>query len=397
MKTSHLLAVLLTTVLAISTLYAPQPLLPIFRQEFGVSEASTALLITVAMLPLGLAPLAYGFFLESFSSKRMMAGALFLLAVTEACIGLCSTFEAVLGLRFAQGLIIPAMLTSIMTYLSAATPAHAMRRVMAVYIATTTVGGFCGRFFAGQLAAAFSWRAPFFALAVSLFAAMFFITSLPPDARPAFERIKLSAIPEVLKKPGFFRVYAMAFCIFFVFAATLNYLPYRLASITGEYSASRTGFMYLGYLMGISSSLFSMRTVKLLGGEVRALATGVIIMFLSVCLFAVPSQLALFTSLFVLCTGMFLTHSVAPGAINSSSGDKKGVTNGLYISFYYSGGTLGSYLPGLAQEHFGWTAYLGTLFFVLVLALYFAATVKAGSFQAAAITHAPIDPKSPHP
>lgn len=383
MKTSHLLTVLAATILAISTLYAPQPILPLFRERFGVSEASAALLITVTMFPLGLAPLAYGYFLESFSSKRMMGAALFLLAATETAIGFCASFEAVLALRLAQGLIIPAMLTSIMTYISSATPPASIRRVMAVYIATTTVGGFCGRFFAGQLAAMFGWRAPFFALGAMLAASVFLIRALPPDARPAFERIRLDAISEVMKKTGFFRVYAMAFCIFFVFAAMLNYLPFRLISITGEYSASRTGFMYLGYLMGISSSLFSTRFAKILGGEARAMAAGIAIMFVSVCLFAVPDAYALFSSLFALCAGMFLTHSLAPGAINSSSPEKKGVVNGLYISFYYSGGTLGSYLPGLVQEYFGWTGYLTVLFFALFLAMFFAATSRALSSEQA--------------
>jgi MFS transporter, YNFM family, putative membrane transport protein len=384
MKTSHLLSVLAVTVLAISTLYAPQPILPLFRERFGVSEASAALLITVTMFPLGLAPLAYGFFLESFSSKRMMASALFLLAVTETAIGFCASFEAVLALRFAQGLIIPAMLTAIMTYISSAASAASIRRIMATYIATTTVGGFCGRFFAGQLAAYFDWRAPFFALGASLCAAILLVVGLPPDARPAFERINLGAIPNVLRKQGFFKAYAMAFCIFFVFAAMLNYLPFRLISITGEYSASKTGFMYFGYLMGITSSLFSTRCARFLGGEVRAMVLGVAIMFLSVCLFATPSVYALFVSLFALCTGMFLAHSLAPGALNSSSAQNKGVVNGLYISFYYSGGTLGSYLPGLVQEHFGWPFYVATLFVALTLAMYFAWTIKAQSFDAGA-------------
>lgn len=379
MKTSHFLIIL--AAISISTLYAPQPLLPIFRQQLGVSETTASLLITVTMLPLGLAPLLYGYFLESFSSKKMMAGALILLAATEIAIGFCTSYPPLLILRLCQGLIIPAMLTSIMTYLSGSAPADAVRRVMAIYIATTTVGGFSGRFFTGLLAEFFSWRVPFFCLGASLAVAALLIRTLPPDTRPAFKRVPLAAIPEVLKKPGFLKIYGLAFCFFFVFAATLNYLPFRLAQISGGYSASRTGAMYLGYLMGISSSLLSMRTVRLLGGEVRAIAAGIGVMFLSVVLFAVPSQIALFFSLFVLCAGMFLSHSVAPGAINSCSGEKKGLVNGLYISFYYSGGALGSYLPSVIQAHFGWSAFLGSLFFFLSLALCLALTLKAQSFQ----------------
>jgi YNFM family putative membrane transporter len=260
---------------------------------------------------------------------------------------------------------------------------------MAIYIATTTLGGFSGRFFTGQLAALFSWRVPFFCLGASLAVVALLLRALPPDARPAFRKVPLAAIPEVLRKPGFFKIYGLAFCFFFVFSAALNYLPFRLAHISGGYSASRTGAMYLGYLMGISSSLLSMRTVRLLGGEVRAIAAGVGVMFLALCLFAIPSQTALFFSLFVLCSGMFLSHSVAPGAINSCSGETKGLVNGLYLSSYYSGGALGAYLPGVIQAHFGWSAFLGSLFFFLSLAMYFALTLKAASFQL------PMEPENP--
>ena len=55
------LGILLLTVFGFSTLYAPQPLLPVLAEAFGRGPTEASLLITLAMLPLACAPLVYGY------------------------------------------------------------------------------------------------------------------------------------------------------------------------------------------------------------------------------------------------------------------------------------------------------------------------------------------------
>ncbi len=40
--------------------------------------------------------------------------------------------------------------------------------------------------------------------------------------------------------------------------------------------------------------------------------------------------------------------------MNASARTAKGGANALYVTFYYVGGTFGSYLPGLAWQRWGW-------------------------------------------
>lgn len=54
-----------------AALYTPQPLLPVLATEFGVGEARASLLISVAMLPLAIAPIAYGFLLQRVSARHL--------------------------------------------------------------------------------------------------------------------------------------------------------------------------------------------------------------------------------------------------------------------------------------------------------------------------------------
>ena len=106
-------AILFTTILALSALYVPQPLLPVLTVEFGVARETAALLTTIAFIPLCLAPLFYGALLETVSALRMLRLAVLLLAITEGLIFVVEPFSGLMVLRLIQGLLIPAMLTSL--------------------------------------------------------------------------------------------------------------------------------------------------------------------------------------------------------------------------------------------------------------------------------------------
>jgi YNFM family putative membrane transporter len=69
--------------ITICSLYAAQPIQPVFQSEFQLSNLQAILFTTLMMAPLGFAPLFYGCLLESFSAKVMVRWALFSLGVLE--------------------------------------------------------------------------------------------------------------------------------------------------------------------------------------------------------------------------------------------------------------------------------------------------------------------------
>jgi YNFM family putative membrane transporter len=52
----NLIVALIATIVSFSTLYIPQPMLPLLASNFDVSAGEAGLLMTVAMLPLAFAP-----------------------------------------------------------------------------------------------------------------------------------------------------------------------------------------------------------------------------------------------------------------------------------------------------------------------------------------------------
>jgi YNFM family putative membrane transporter len=96
-----------------------------------VTRETAALMTTIAFIPLCLAPLFYGALLETVSARRMLRLAVLLLALTEALMFVVEPFAGLMALRLVQGLLIPAMLTSLMTYVSQVTEKSNMARAMA--------------------------------------------------------------------------------------------------------------------------------------------------------------------------------------------------------------------------------------------------------------------------
>jgi YNFM family putative membrane transporter len=362
-------AILFTTILALSALYVPQPLLPVLSAEFDVTRETAALLTTIVFVPLSLAPLFYGALLETVSALRMLRLAVLLLAITEGLIFVVEPFAGLMMLRLFQGLLIPAILTSLMTYTSQVTVKSDMARAMAWYIAATILGGFAGRALSGLIASLLHWRFSFLLLGFGLFAAWLWLGQIADAGTVKVARPSIHALGKVLADPLVRTAYAMVFCFFLVFAAVMNFLPFRLTELSPNADEFRVGLAYSGYLMGIVASLNALRIHRRCGGAERAMIGGLAIFFLALLVMTVPHVAALVGGMFILCGASFLTHATATGYLNRYVTQYKGVVNGLYVAFYYGGGAVGSYLPGYVYRDFGWGGFMASLMVVVGISL----------------------------
>lgn len=367
-----LFIVLFLAVTTFCAIYGPQPILPVLRAEFSLSQATASLMITSVLVPLGIAPLFYGFLLEAAPIKRVLILSVALLTASELCMALSRSFAVILALRLGQGLLIPATLTALMTYIATTRRGKDLQRAFATYISATIFGGFLGRFSTGVFSTMFGWRSSFLLLFAAFLACLLLVFKLEPAPQASHERLRLADAWDQLRRPGFLRVYLLVGCAFFVYAALPNFLPFRLTEISGGISELRIGLFYSGYLLGLTMSFFSPRLVELLGGENRALITGFVCYLCGALVFLIPNQAVIFINMFFFCSSMGVIQAVSPGYINRRAVGRKGVANGLYICFYYSSGSLGSYLPGLVYKSFGWQTFIVCLCLVICLGLWLA-------------------------
>jgi YNFM family putative membrane transporter len=352
--------VIIITILTLSALYAPQPLLPLLASEFQISRDMAALLTTIAFLPLCIAPLLYGRILSAFTPRQLLRGAIPVLALAEFLFPLCSTIWGLFAVRLLQGLMIPAILTAMMTYLSTQSAPSEIRRTMGIYIASTIIGGLLGRTMSGSIATLIGWHYSFYILGISLLFGFLLLSFLDPGQPPQGAGPR-GAIFTILREKNARRTYITIFCMFFVFAAVMNYLPFRVEELDASASEMRIGFMYSGYLLGIVTALNAGRFNHFLGSTSRTMMFGLAGLILALVGMLTPGTTPLFLFMFPFCGAMFLVHSTASGNLNSLGLENKGMVNGLYVAFYYGGGMLGSSLPGPIYQQFGWPAFIALL------------------------------------
>jgi MFS transporter, YNFM family, putative membrane transport protein len=381
---SSLRIIYFTTILTICSLYAAQPIQPVFQQEFALNRLQAILFTTLMMMPLGVAPLFYGILLETFSAKFLVRGAVLALGILELMFSMAGSYLSLLLIRAIQGLMIPAILTSLMSYISYTSSRENVQHSIAVYIAATIMGGFLGRFLSGLFTDFFGWRFFFFVLGIFLLLTFFLLDSLEENVKLRYERPDMHQVVQLLREGRFLWLYLAIFCIFYVFSAMMNFLPFELKKINPSFRAAGIGLLYLGYSMGILVSINTRKIIGYFGSEPNAIMAGIGIFFLGTTIFFVESYQVMFTGMFVFCTGLFMAHSLLSGFVNKLSRDNKALANGVYISFYYMGGTMGSFLPGFFFEHFGWRVFLCSLLLMLLVALFFTSRLKRalGSFVA---------------
>lgn len=366
----HLGIIYFTAIITICSLYAAQPIQPVFQEEFQLTNLQALLFTTLMMFPLGIAPLFYGFLLETFSAKLLVRSAVLLLGLLELVFACSTSYFSLLLIRAIQGLMIPAILTSLMSYISFTSERENVQHSIAAYIAATIVGGFLGRFFSGLSTELFGWRYFFAFLGVVLIGAFFLLRVLEKDANMEYAKPKLAEVGSLLRKKRYFWLYIGIFSIFFVFSAMMNFLPFALKAMNPGTGEAGIGFLYFGYAMGIFVSLNSRKIIAYFGNESDAIRGGIIIFFIGTSLFFMKSYTVMFLAMFVFCTGLFMAHSLLSGFVNKMSSEKKAIANGVYISFYYLGGTLGSFVPGFFYERYGWSGFLIFLQFMLLFSLF---------------------------
>jgi len=366
MRLPHLLV---CSVFIFFVLYAPQPLLSLFASEFNVAPAVAGSLMTATMLPLAIAPLVYGLFLAKRNPLLILRIAMVFLGLSCLLFIYVPSFELLLLVRFLQGLTLPAALTAMTSYIGMSYSADTLQKNMTLYIGSSIVGGYFGRVLAALFSDLWNWQSFYYVIAFML---IFLALTIKHSqfSNPA-TKSQLSPLDYIkqLKEGAVLKVYGAVFCMFFCFAALLNYLPFILQNTFLITNTRDIGLVYSGYLIGALASIAAPWLLKRAPSPWHLLTA--VFSFYSVSIILLMShQLSLFLIAFTLfCGAMFVIHSTAAPLVNKISKAPPSVTNGGYVSFYYSGGALGSLLPGVVYQHHGQTAFMFTLLAVCLCGL----------------------------
>ena len=286
--------------------------------------------------------------------------------ITNIFLGLSTSYEFFLFFRVIEALVVPAILTSLMSILANIDKEN-IKFNMSIYVASTVFGGLVGRIFSGFIATNLSYEFVFYSLSLAILVSIYFISKLSYEGEATISKPKITDVMEILKDKRFLIIYFLMFCVFFVFSGVLNILPFRVKEISSNVSEFQISLLYLGYGMGILISLNSSKIVKFFKNELNTILFG-LIFFLFITIFLIQENIIfIFILIFLFCVGMFTVHTVSTGLANSMKESQKSLTSGMYLSFYYLGGALGSFLPSIIYEKFGWNVVIYMFCIILLI------------------------------
>jgi predicted MFS family arabinose efflux permease len=376
----------------VANLYYNQPLLASLGASFGATQAEIGRVPMLTQLGYGLGMLLLVPLGDRLERRRFIVIMVALAGLVLVGVSLAPSLGWFLALSGVLGMatMVPQL---IVPYAATIAAPHERGRVVGTVMSGLLIGILLSRTVSGFVGERFGWRAMYAAAAglMMIFAAALALV-LPPQ-RP--ERVVplrelYASLYTIARREPVLRLYSVLGALTFAgFSAFWSTLAFHLASLPGHYGSQVAG---LFGLVGVSGALAApivgrindRRDPRLVNG--LAIAT-VLASFVVLGLFG-GSLVGVGVGVVLLDIGAQANLITNQTRIFSLSPADRSRINTVYMSTYFSGGALGSWLGVLGWSRAGWTgvSLAGGALSALALAIFAVGSRPAVSASASAPT-----------
>ncbi len=362
---TRLLAVLATVAgVAVANLYYNQPLLEMLREQFATTTLAANRIALYAQVGYALGLLFVIPLADLMSRRRIVVVNLALLAAALAGTAVAQRIEVVQGLSFLIGVcsVMPHLFIPLAAQYS--TPELKTRNV-GIVLSGLLVGILASRVVSGAVGELWGWRAMYWIAAGLMVAASGVVVALLPDARPNFSgsygELMRSLLTLVRRYPVLRRYSVRAACAFGSFMCFWASLAFRMAGEPFCVGSDVVGLLGLCGVAGALTASVVGRWIERVGVQ-RFNRAGCAMHLAAWVLFGVwgDSYVALVAGIVVIDIGMqciqlsnqALLFDLEPSASNR--------INTIFMSIFFTGGALGTFLSGVAWSATGWGGVVAT-------------------------------------
>jgi YNFM family putative membrane transporter len=344
-----------------SLMYFVQPLLPMLATHYGVSpgESAHALSVTTLTILIGLAvagPLA-----DRVGRVNLMRWSLLVSGLLGLVSAFAPTWTALLVTRGLMGLTLAGLPVAALAYLREEVRTSSHARANATYIAGTAIGGAAGRLLPGPLAALGGWQlAAIVVSAITIAAGLALYVLLPQsqryERRSSDLRTALVGSVAAFRDPVVALICVAGFAAMGVMVGVYNAIGFRLQTAPFNLGTAAS-LIYLAYPVGILAPQV-MRRLSARTSRGVAVASGTILLALSVLVVSLPSLAGIFMGLGVVTFAFLGTHSILSGwVVDRAKRHGIGVAqaSSAYLLTYYLGSTIAGVAATQQWEAHGWT------------------------------------------
>ena len=344
--------------LVVANIYYNQPLLAAIGRNFHISDSRASLVATATQVGYTLSMLFVVPLGDMLERKRLM---LLMLLGVAACLALAAwapTFAVLAGASVLIGLCsaVPQLLLPMAAHLA---PAADRGRIVGRIMSGLLIGILASRTLSGYVGAHLGWRAMFEIAAALMLALLGLLAWRLPRDQPQFagsygslmkSLLTLTATLPALRRSAL--VGGLLFAAFSVFWTTLTFF---LESPTYRYGSAVAGFFGLIGAAGALAAPLAGRAADTRGPDFT-IGVGTL---LAVAAYAVLGlggfHLAgLVAGVILLDVGVQAAHISNQTKVFSLVPEARSRLNTVYMTGYFTGGSLGSVAGGFVWMHFGW-------------------------------------------
>ena len=340
-------AVAFASVIAFMGIGLVDPILKPIGEQLHASPSQVTLLFTSYMLVTGVAMLITGVVSSRFGAKKTLLAGLAVIVVFAALAGSSGTVGQIVGFRAGWGLGNALFIaTALATIVGAAS--GGVSRAIILYEAALGIGIAAGPLVGGFLGG-FSWRAPFFGVAVLMAVAFVAIVVLLPEMPKPAHHTSITAPFKALRHRGLLLVSITALLYNYGFFTLLAYTPFPLNM--GTYSI---GFIFFGWglLLALASVVFAPRLQRMFG-TVPMIATALALFAADLAAMAIWADHKPVLIVGTVLAGLFLgvNNTLITEAVMISAPVERSTASAAYSFVRFVGGAAAPYLAGKLGEH----------------------------------------------
>src|SRR6201992_3140642 len=355
-------------------MYSTQALLPELARSFALSDAQSALSVSLTTAGLGVTLMCTGPISEVLGRTRLIHTSLLASAIIGLACAVAPSWDALLALRLLQGVALAGLPAVATAYLREEMHPDGYARTAGLYVGGTALGGMSGRLVTGGVADVAGWRWALAAVAgLGLICALLVLVLLPGSRNfvpaPARPRHLAAMTRRALSDPGLLALYGIGACAMGAFVAVYNAIGFRLTSAPYHLSLGRAGLVFLVYPVGTVTSTLAGRLVGRFSRR-TVVPAGTLITMAGVALTLLGPLPLVVLGVAVMTAGFFVVHGVASGwvPVRASAGRvATAQAASLYLFAYYLGSSVFGGLVGRVGVTGAWPAVVAMVLALLVV------------------------------
>lgn len=353
-----------------ATLYATQPILPIFTIEFHISATAASLTLSLSTVALAVGMLFAAPLADAIGQKQIMILSMIVTSVLGFLTTCSPNYGTLIVLRGILGLAVAGVPAIAMAYTSEEFHPGGIGKIMGLYIAGTSIGGMVGRIVTGILTDLYSWRVALATLGIiTIVMSLLFWKLLPTPAnhkKQSFQwKPALDAYRVHLDNKLLIPLLCMGFVLMGSYVTLYNYVGFMLMEPPYNLSQTLIGFLFLVNVGGAYSSMYMGKKADQYGRPIT-LKVSLCIMICGALLTLIPDFMIKLFGITIFTFGFFGSHSIASSWVGARAESNKSQASSLYLLLYYIGSSLVGSLGGVFWTNYKWIGVISLIVCLLL-------------------------------